>query len=801
MNGAPLIRLASCLLLGIVLFVTGRLGLLLDTHASSWSLWPPAGIAGGALTLGGLALWPGVAMGTVALAATTAIGPRQALLWTALAVGEALVLALLARRWLGAGRTAKFAGLAPLLTVIAPVVSAAFALAGTVGGSALGTVAAGGAFGYWLRTWTADLTGVIVFLPAVIAIARPSPAQRLSFPRFVENGVLLALVIGSVRQAGRFDAHAGLLLATPWIGLIGFRLRERAVTLAILIAITLTVLRRFAGEGPADASTLTLLTHAAAIATLAITGYWTGFCRTPPSAMRPEDVREAARSVAEGAPITLFGLREQPGQEPLVTYVSSGLRHLFPREPTADAGSRHRPLLDLIARVRPADRDAAVAMVDQELDDPTAARERWVRVIANVVRRDDHGHDWRGAVFDVTAAHADRQRDHAALARAQACERHSGQVSFVWSRSDRQFSTDRARFESITGIVAEPWLRPVATAVHHLSASDGDRLRQAISQLARQRQAMDLRLEVIGSDRRRRWLQVHAEAQWSATGRLGAIFGYLRDASADVRRDASVARLGERIRGSRAQRALGRVAAAVSRDLRGQLQDMLARADEILRLLEQHPDSSLADAISGQLIEQHADARRALRLTARLHQWALRSRATAPSHPMPTDARPTSDTEAPPAPSAAPAAAGAARIPPLDRSADPSVIRARDPACKARALVLAADTTDRQSIAELLRCNGYEAHVTADLRAALARIDDARAPVAVVVATGAEGRALRGHLARWPDPIAMVLIDRLDAQLAPVALVEGVITVAHPPHPALLGIAVERALLQQVANT
>ncbi|UUZ54904.1 MASE1 domain-containing protein [Massilia sp. H-1] len=63
----PVTRALPVLLLALAYYAAARLGLMLafaDTNASP--VWPPSGIAFGALLIGGLRLWPGVFIGAMA---------------------------------------------------------------------------------------------------------------------------------------------------------------------------------------------------------------------------------------------------------------------------------------------------------------------------------------------------------------------------------------------------------------------------------------------------------------------------------------------------------------------------------------------------------------------------------------------------------------------------------------------------------------------------------------------------------------------------------------------------------------
>ena len=136
-------------------------------------LWPAAGVAIAALCIGGLRLWPGIALGTL-----IAIAPRGngLTLTTAIALSttiEAVAAAWLLRRLFGfcveLRRARDAVALVLAAGVIGPVIGA------TIGAGAFALTRSGTAssFGHeWLDWFLGDAMGAIVFAPVVLAWAR-----------------------------------------------------------------------------------------------------------------------------------------------------------------------------------------------------------------------------------------------------------------------------------------------------------------------------------------------------------------------------------------------------------------------------------------------------------------------------------------------------------------------------------------------------------------------------------------------------------------------------------------------------
>jgi PAS domain S-box-containing protein len=254
--------------LALAYYAAARLGLLLSFEATNVSpVWPPSGIALGALLLFGGRLWPGIFAGAcvanfVVFSANGALGPGAALLASlGIAAGntiEALVGMLVLRRCDGATQLRLphhayiFAAVGALAAFCAALVGSGCLLAaGVVPAAALPTVAA-----TW---WVGDLAGMLLFAPLMVAWRGPWPpwAQvRSKAPAMLGAllalGAVAALVLARPPEASQ---RALVFLLLPCVGLASYRYRQRGGTLAQLFIGSAAVLATVSGYGPFSGGT------------------------------------------------------------------------------------------------------------------------------------------------------------------------------------------------------------------------------------------------------------------------------------------------------------------------------------------------------------------------------------------------------------------------------------------------------------------------------------------------------------------------------------------------------------------
>ncbi|WP_340159432.1 CHASE domain-containing protein [uncultured Hoeflea sp.] len=173
--------LARILVVAALYFISGRLGLFLAVPPGyATVIWPPSGIALGALFIYGWRLWPGILIGSFLLnsyisgAYTVDTGADGAKMLAALAIASGSTLQGL----VGYGLVNRFVGLplsfdrirqiVRLLVIAGPV---ACVIAASIGVSTLyfsGILPATELSWNWFTWWTGDMLGVVTFLPLLL---------------------------------------------------------------------------------------------------------------------------------------------------------------------------------------------------------------------------------------------------------------------------------------------------------------------------------------------------------------------------------------------------------------------------------------------------------------------------------------------------------------------------------------------------------------------------------------------------------------------------------------------------------
>jgi PAS domain S-box-containing protein len=186
--------------------VTAAIGLRLGaTLHNTPPLWPAAGVALAALCIGGIRLWPGVALGTLAIIAPRGNGALLTAAITVATTVEAVIGAWLLRRVFAFRPDLRRARDASALVIAGGV--AAPAIGAAIGA---GAFAASGALhapliNEWFAWYLGDAMGALLFAPAVLAwLARDTAAPD---PRRQPLEVL-SFVVGLT--AATFAALGGL---------------------------------------------------------------------------------------------------------------------------------------------------------------------------------------------------------------------------------------------------------------------------------------------------------------------------------------------------------------------------------------------------------------------------------------------------------------------------------------------------------------------------------------------------------------------------------------------------------------
>src|SRR5216110_189279 len=251
-SGLPIIGLLT-----LVYFIAGKFGLMLASlHASASPVWPPAGIALGALLLLGYRAWPAIFVGAFLVNVTTAGNVATSL---AIASGntlEAVCGAWLVNRFAG-GTTVfdrpqgvfKFALAAVVSTIISPVFGVtSLALAGFADWTNYGAI--------WLTWWLGDTTGDLLVAPLIILWSIASK-PRWNRREAVEVGLLLLLlfVLSEAVFCGWLTIPARnypfpFVVFGPIVIWMAFRFAQRETATGIFILSAFAIWGTMHGFGP-----------------------------------------------------------------------------------------------------------------------------------------------------------------------------------------------------------------------------------------------------------------------------------------------------------------------------------------------------------------------------------------------------------------------------------------------------------------------------------------------------------------------------------------------------------------------
>jgi signal transduction histidine kinase len=211
-------------------------------------VWLPVGVAVAFLALFGLRYWPGALIGDL-LANNYAALPLGGALGQSFGnMVEVLLAAWLIRRLMRAGSPLERAP--DVLRLLAAIAAGTLvsALVGPLSLLASGAVSAGSLPGVMRTWWLGDFCGALVVVPLALAWFRPT-IFRLGGRQLVEASLLLAVTaVVSAVAAGKDDPLTYLVF--PILALVVFRFGIRGGTLAVLVALTVTVWTTIHVNGP-----------------------------------------------------------------------------------------------------------------------------------------------------------------------------------------------------------------------------------------------------------------------------------------------------------------------------------------------------------------------------------------------------------------------------------------------------------------------------------------------------------------------------------------------------------------------
>ncbi|MFT7839068.1 MASE1 domain-containing protein [Saccharothrix sp. BKS2] len=240
---------AARLLLVVACYYLGaRLGLLQAlVNDQVTPLWPPTGVALLALLLGGLRMWPGIAVAAFAVDASLGDLGTAALICVGNTLGPVVGFLLLRR----AGFRLEVDRTRDALSLVLLGAFAGMLVSATVGSGALlvtGVVDGAGFWSTWSVWWTGDVLGVLVFVPLAQAarlLRRCRPTPR----RWAEAVALLSSTAAVMAMATVVDIRL-MYLVFPFLIWAAFRFQHVGTAPCALIAAVLAARAATWATGP-----------------------------------------------------------------------------------------------------------------------------------------------------------------------------------------------------------------------------------------------------------------------------------------------------------------------------------------------------------------------------------------------------------------------------------------------------------------------------------------------------------------------------------------------------------------------
>jgi signal transduction histidine kinase len=218
-------------------------------------VWLPVGVAVAFLALFGLRYWPGALIGDLLANPYSALPLGGALGQSVGNILEAVLAAWLIRRLMREGSPLERAP--DVLRVLAAIAAGTLvsALVGPFSLLASGAVSAHALPGVVRTWWLGDFCGVLIVVPLALAWIRPA-SFRVGARQLVEATLLLAVTAAvSAVAAGESDPLTYLVF--PILALVVFRFGIRGGTLAVLVALTVTIWTTIHVDGPFDTHSFT----------------------------------------------------------------------------------------------------------------------------------------------------------------------------------------------------------------------------------------------------------------------------------------------------------------------------------------------------------------------------------------------------------------------------------------------------------------------------------------------------------------------------------------------------------------
>ncbi|WP_442817786.1 MASE1 domain-containing protein [Streptomyces sp. NBC_01591] len=252
------VKVLTVLAMAACYYATARLGLLQQLVGGQVTpLWPPTGIAVAALLVFGLRIWPGIALG--ALAVNITIGPSVVPVLVIAAGNTVAPICsyLLLRR---AEFRNELDRLRDALALVFLGALAGMLISATAGTGSLvlsGGLPAADFWPTWSVWWTGDAMGVMVVTPFLLVLRRAHLPYGIGAARWAE-GAALGVCTLSVTLLATEVGTSLLFLVSPFLIWAAFRFERAGAACCALGVSTLAILAAGRMTGPfADHSLLT----------------------------------------------------------------------------------------------------------------------------------------------------------------------------------------------------------------------------------------------------------------------------------------------------------------------------------------------------------------------------------------------------------------------------------------------------------------------------------------------------------------------------------------------------------------
>ena len=239
--------------------VTGKLGLTL----SAWHpapgvslIWPPAGLALGALVVMGYRIWPAVLASSLIIYVSTIGLLPAALSMAACNTGESLLAAYLVNRYAGGRHSLQTPRNSFRFSAMVLLASATVSATGSTLSLVLSGLASWTAYGsIWLTISLGGLSSMLLVAPLIILYPRGSaarwhPGQMIEASLVFVAVVFVGLLVFYRLPVGLLFGFPKELLCMPVLLWTAFRLGPRAAALAVLGLVALAALGTLNGYGP-----------------------------------------------------------------------------------------------------------------------------------------------------------------------------------------------------------------------------------------------------------------------------------------------------------------------------------------------------------------------------------------------------------------------------------------------------------------------------------------------------------------------------------------------------------------------